>query len=89
MVINPEEILRQIRGEQRVSSLNRPPTTQELDIFIDRCMKEHDLNYQMLYNNIVFKLQPPDGVVVVNSFAEEEIYPMVLRRIEERVRGEK
>ncbi|AUR87488.1 hypothetical protein NVP1101O_077 [Vibrio phage 1.101.O._10N.261.45.C6] len=86
--MNVEQILRQIRGEPEESVLTRNPTTTELDEFIDRCLKEHDMNYQMLYNNIVFKIQPPENAVTMTSFAENEIYPMVLNRIQERVSGE-
>lgn len=86
-MINMHEILRNIQGMQQSSTLTRNPTTQELDTFIERCKKEHDLNDIMLYNEIVLKIQPQEGMTTMNSFVELEIYPMVLKRLETLIQG--
>jgi len=89
--MNPEDIFKamqqQMSGMQRQSSLTREPTTAELDEFIDRCMEEHDLNPQMLFQQIVYKIQPPEGHVTFHSIPEGEIYPLVLERIKQRFGG--
>ena len=85
--MNVEDFMRQMQGMSGMSSqsvLTRQPTTEELDKFIDRCMEEHDLNPHMLHNEVVFRIQPPEGRTVMNTFEEEEIYPLVLHRIQER-----
>lgn len=85
--MNVEDFMRQMQGMSGMNNqsvLTRQPTTEELDKFIDRCMEEHDLNAHMLHNALVYKLQPPNGHTVMNSLEEEEIYPLVLNRIQER-----
>ena len=77
----------QMNGGMQSSSLTRQPTTVELDEFIDRCMEEHDLNPQMLFQQIVYKIQPPEGHTTFHSIPEGEIYPLVLNRIKERFGG--
>ena len=90
--MNPEDIIRAMQqqmngGMQQSSSLTRQPTTAELDEFIDRCMEEHDLNPQMLFQQIVYKIQPPEGHTTMHSIPEGEIYPLVLDRIKQRFGG--
>ena len=88
--MNPEEIIRQMQQQMYGSiepSLTRQPTTAELDEFIDRCMEEHDLNPQMLFQQIVYKIQPPEGHTTMHSIPEGEIYPSVLDRIKQRFGG--
>lgn len=81
------QMRQQMNGMQQQSSLTRQPTTAELDKFIDRCVEEHDLNPQMLYQQIVYKIQPPEGHTTMHSIPEGEIYPLVLDRIKERFGG--
>lgn len=90
--MNPEDIIRAMQqqmndGMQQSSSLTRQPTTAELDEFIDRCMEEHDLNPQMLFQQIVYKIQPPKGHATITSIPEGEIYSLVLDRIKQRFGG--
>lgn len=90
--MNPEDIIRAMQqqmnsGMQQQSSLTRQPTTSELDKFIDRCMEEPDLNPQMLFQEIVYKIQPPEGHTTMLSIPEGEIYPLVLDRIKQRFGG--
>ena len=51
----------------------------ELITWFEECNNPH-----MLHNELVFRIQPPEGRTVVNTFEEEEIYPLVLHRIQER-----
>lgn len=69
------------------SSLTRQPTIQELDEFIDRCMKKEDINLHMLAQNLAYRLQPPNNHTVILSVYEVEIYPLVLQRIKQRIEG--
>lgn len=91
--MNPEDIMKAMQqqmggmGQRFQSTLSRQPTTEELDKFIDRCMKEKDLNPKMLFQQIVYQIQPPEGHTTMNSFVEEEVYPMVLNRIKARFEG--
>ena len=89
--MNPEDIIRMMQqqrsGMEQESSLTRQPTTAELDKFIDRCMEEHDLNPQMLFQDIAYKIQPPEGHTTILSIPEGEIYPLVLDRIKQRFGG--
>lgn len=86
-MINPQDILRQMQGMQNSSVLLRTPITQELDEFIDRVMERHDMNPQMLFQDLKYKLEPPQGHVSMLSFEEAEIYPMVMDRLIERFGG--
>lgn len=83
--MNPEEFMRMIQGSGNSNSvLKRNLTTTELDEFIKRVMEKHDMNPQMLCSDLKNKLEPQGNTVVMLSFEEAEIYPMVLHRLVER-----
>ena len=83
--MNPEEFMRMRQGGgNNTSVLKRKPTTMELDDFINRVMEKHDMNPQMLYMDLKNKLEPQGNRVVMLSFEEAEIYPMVMNRLVER-----
>ena len=86
--MNPEDFIRMMQGGGSGNSvLKRNPTTTELDEFINRVMEKHDMNPQMLYMDLKNKLEPQDNSVVMLSFEEAEIYPMVMKRLVERFGG--
>ena len=86
--MNPEESIRMMQGGgDNTSVLKRNPTTTELDEFINRVMEKHDMNPQMLYMDLKNKLEPQGSSVVMLSFEEVEIYPMVMNRLGERFGG--
>lgn len=62
------------------SCLSRKPTTKELDTFIDRAMKKHDMNYYMLFEDLKNKVEHSKMI----SLPEAEIYPMAMDRIAQR-----
>lgn len=83
--MNPEEFMRMMQGGGSTDSvLKRNPTTNELDEFINRVMENHDMNPQMLYLDLQNKLKLQGNSVVMLSFEEAEIYPMVMNRLVER-----
>ena len=83
--MNPEEFMRMMQGGgNNTSVLKRNPTTTELDEFINRVMEKHDMNPQMLYMGLKNKLEPQGNCVVMLSFEEVEIYPMIMSRLVER-----
>ncbi len=83
--MNPEQIIRMMQGGgNNTGVLKRNPTTMELDDFINRVMEKHDMNPQMLYMDLKNKLEPQGNRVVMLSFEEAEIYPMVMNRLVER-----
>ena len=64
---------------QQQSYLERQPTTEELDKFIDYVLTERDETAYSLFQAIQLKLEQQ-----MHSPVEAEIYPQVLARIAER-----
>ena len=86
--MNPEEFIRMMQGGgNNTGVLKRNPTTTELDEFINRVMEKHDMNPQMLYLDLQNKIKTQVNSVVMLSFEEAEVYPMVINRLVERFGG--
>lgn len=66
-------------NQEPESCLTRNPTRQELDLFIDRVLKEKDETSMTMFQAIVYKLK-----MQPHSLPEGEIYPMVLERLQQR-----
>lgn len=75
-MIDINQIFNQMNGQQQQSCLLRKPTEQELDAFISRVLHEKDETPYSMFNSIQFKLEHQ-----WHSPAEQEIYPMVLERL--------
>jgi hypothetical protein len=59
-------------------------TQQQLDTFIDRVVAEKDETLYSLAQDLQYKLQAAPMI----SVAEAQVYPLVLRRIAQRLENE-
>lgn len=81
--MNINDMIKQMQGQKPESVLTRKPTIEEIDLFIDRVMKEKDETLYSMHQAIVFKLERQP-----HSLVESEIYPLVLERLVERYNKE-
>lgn len=67
-------------GGQQQSCLVRQPTVKELDEFIDRCLKR-DETLHTIAQSLQYTLQQAP----MTTQPMQEIYPLVLQRIQQRL----
>ena len=71
-----EQMFRQMQGGvQDEIILKREPTVEEIDLFIDRCVKEKGYTEHTLYQSVLFKLErgvhsPVEGGCVAKGVGE-------------------
>ena len=84
--MNPEDLIRQFQqmngGQSQPQGYNVP--VEKIDEFIKRCQTELGYDEHSLHQSINYKLrgQSNNGSVIVCSFPEVEILPLVLQRLE-------
>ena len=83
-----EDIFRQMAGGMGGQAQRVNLSVDKVDEFIDKCMSMHDLSLQGLAFEIKFLLQPPNGQQTILSLPEVQTYPMVLKRIQQRLGSE-
>lgn len=78
--MNPEGFINMMQGKQSQQSvLLKQPTLEQIDTFIDRVMSEKDETLYTMFQSLQYTLDRG-----VHSPAQAEIYPLVLKRLQER-----
>ncbi|APC44499.1 hypothetical protein [Pseudoalteromonas phage PH357] len=82
--MNPEDFINMMQGgHSQQSVLLKQPTLEQIDSFINRVMSEKDETLYTMFQSLQYTLER--GVF---SPAQAEIYPRVMKRLQERY-GEK
>lgn len=75
-----EEMMKMFQSRQSSGNSDPDITEAKLDEFIDRCTKERDETLMTLGNSVQRQLNQ-----VWLSTPQHEVYPLVLRRIQQRL----
>lgn len=76
-----DELLRIMKSQGGQQQQTHPEKVEDLDLFIDRCMKEKDETLFSLGQGINMYLQQSQ----ILSYVELEVYPQVMQRIQIRL----
>lgn len=78
--MNPEEFINMMQGKHSQQSvLLKQPTLEQMDTFINRVMDEKDETLYTMFQSLQYTLDRG-----VHSPAQAEIYPMIMKRLQER-----
>lgn len=82
--MNPEDFINMMQGKHSQQGvLLKQPTLEQIDTFINRVMDEKDETLYTMFQSLQYTLDR--GVF---SPVQAEIYPMVMKRLQERYEEE-